>query len=36
MDSGPNEGNHEENKLRTKPRIKKVVSEQTISDPTMI
>lgn len=36
MDSGPNEGNHEESKLRTKPSIKKVVSEQTISDPTII
>ena len=38
MDSGPIEGSikNEEHKVITKPGIKKVVSEQTLSNPTII
>jgi L-asparaginase/Glu-tRNA(Gln) amidotransferase subunit D len=36
MDKGPTELTHEEHKLQSKPTIKKVVSEQTLSNPTIV
>ena len=36
MDKGPTELTHEEHKLQSKPTIKKVVSEQTLSNPTFV
>jgi L-asparaginase/Glu-tRNA(Gln) amidotransferase subunit D len=36
MEKGPTELTHEEHKLQSKPTIKKVVSEQTLSNPTIV